>query len=440
MGDTRKKVLNITGDNNGNIFINPHKDPDNLLINNTFKVSHTYNNEGLEDSIQDSNRTGNIFIKDQSDGYFKRFYVNNNEFFIEPMTDGIYNEPVRFIESSNLQTEIETLSTDNTSEGALVFSNIYLANEGIINFLSTETPPHDTSIISGFKVESGELSFKNSGDSSWTALTTSVGGATNLNQLSDVSLSTRVNNQVLLYDSSSSVFRNSNIVISTDTNPILGGNLVVGSFNMIFNNESKGLIDSTGNSIVRISNNNTTDQSYVLFQHSSAETPEIKVEGSSSDIDMVISSKGTGDIDINSSNLDINSSNVNLTSLTNLSFSSGFIQKSINTVNSLSTNIGSPTSLSSSYNIILFNISGNNNNYYATLADGSNGQCLDIIYDTSGSNNTINISFNSKVGTGTGLYNTLTFTTSGQASSLVYLGNLGSRNRWQVLNTGALIN
>jgi hypothetical protein len=439
MGDTRKKVLNITGDNNGNIFINPPKNNDNLIINNTLKVSHTYNEEGLEDIIQDSNRTGNIFIKDQTDGYFKRFYVDNNEFFIEPMTDGIYNEPVRFIESSNLQTEIETLSSDNTSNGALVFSNIYLANDGIINFLTTDEPPHDTTTITGFKVDSGELSFKNSGDGSWTSLTASVGGATNLNQLSDVSLSSRVNNQVLLYDSGSSVFRNSNIIISTDTNPTLGGNLSVGDFNIIFNNSSKGLVDSTSNSIVRINNANTTDQSYLVFQHSIAETPEITVEGNNSNIDMVISSKGSGDIDINSGNLDINSSNINLTSLTNLSFSSGFIQKSINTVSSLSTNNSSPTSLSSSYNIILFNISGNNGTYYATLGNGINGQCIDIIYDTLGNNNTINISFNSKVGTGTGLYDTLTFTTAGQSSSLVYLGDLGSRNRWQVLNTGALI-
>jgi hypothetical protein len=439
MGDTKKEVLNISKNNN-EILITPPNDNNNLIINNTLKVSYTYNEEGLDTFIkQQSNKTGNIFIKDQNDGYFKRLFIDNNEFFLEPLTSGTYNDPIRFIESSNLQSEIEYLSNDNSSNGALVFSNIYLANEGIINFLSTDQPPHDLSNISGFKVDSGELSFKNASDTTWTSLTASVGGATQLNQLSDVSLSTRVNNQVLLYDSNSSVFRNSNIIINTDTNPELGGNLIVGTFNITFNNNSAGLLDSTGNSIVRINNNNTTDQSYLVLQHSSSETPELTVNGISSDIDLVITAKGNGDIDINSSNLDINSSNINLTSLTNLSFSSGFIQKSINTISTISTLSGSPTSISSTYNIVLFNISGNDGIYYSTLDNGINGQCIDIIFDSSGSNNIVNISFNSKIGTGTGLYDNLSFTTPGQSSSLVYLGNLGTRNRWQVLNTGAII-
>jgi hypothetical protein len=428
MGDTNKEDLNITKDNT-NILINPLNNPNNLIINNTLKISHTYNEEGLIDSIQSTNRTGNIFIKDQYDGYFKRFFVDNNEFFLEPLTNGIYNEPVRFIESSNIQSEIEDIT----------FSNLFIANEGIINFLSSTSLPNNTTEITGFKINSGELSFKNFGDVGWTSLTASVGGATTLNQLSDVSLSTRVNNQVLIYDSINSVFRNSNIIVSTDTNPELGGNLTIGVYNLEFNNASKGLIDSTGNSIVRINNANTTDQSYLVLQHSVSETPEITVEGNNVDIDMVISSKGNGDIDINSSNLDINASNVNLTSLTNLSFSSGFIQKSINTVSNLSTNIGTPTAISSSYNIVLLNILGDNGIYYATLDNGINGQGLDIIYDSSGSNNIVNISFSTKVGTGTGLYDTLSYTTPGQGSSLVYLGSLGVRNRWQVLNTGGIV-
>jgi hypothetical protein len=428
--NTNKEVLKISRNNN-NILITPPNDLTNdLTINNTLKVSYTYNEEGLTDTIQEKNRNGNVYIKDQYDGYFKRFFVDNNEFFLEPMTSGVYNDPVRFIETSNLQSEIE----------GTTFSNLFIADEGVINFLSSSSLPNDVSEITGFKIDSGELSFKNAGDAGWTTLNASIGGATTLNQLSDVNLSTRVNNQVLIYDSGSSVFRNSNIVINTDTNPELGGNLVVGSYHLQFNDDSKGLVDSTGNSVVRINDSNTTDTSYLVVKHSTAETPEITVDGDSANIDMVISSKGSGDIDINGANLDINASNVNLTSLTNLSFSSGFIQKSINTVSALSTNDASPTSLSSAYNIVLLNISGDDGIYYATLDNGINGQCLDIIYDSSGSNNTVNISFSSNIGVGTGLYSNIAFSSPGQSSSLVYLGSLGARNRWQVLNTGGLVN
>lgn len=446
MGDTNiynletYKNINNSNISNSNIVITTQaNDKFDIVLNNTFKVSHTYDGEGLTPPIRGINTTGNIFIKDQDDGYFKRFYVDNNEFFLEPLTDGTYYQPVRFIDTSNLQVDIEELSKDDSSDNALVFSNIYLANTAVINFLPTIQHPHDLTVITGFKQEGGELYYKNYGDMVWKPISTVSDGTSYLNDLDDVTLSTRVNNQVLMYDSGSSVFRNSNIVISTDSSPSLGGNLTVGSYNLTFNNDSLGLVDNTGNSIVSISNVNTTDQSRLVLQHSAAESPEITVEGSSSDIDLVISSKGNGDIDINSSNLDINSSNVNLTNLTNLSFSSGFIQKSINTITTLSSSIGSPTTISSGYNIILFNISGDDGNYYATLDNGLSGQAIDIIFDSTGSNNTVNLSFTSKVGTGTGLYDNLSFSTPGQSSSLIYLGSLGSRNRWQVTNTGALV-
>lgn len=408
----------------------PQNSTKHIIINNTLKVSKTSKNEGLVADIDLVNSTGNIFIKDQYDGYFKRFYVDNNEFFIEPMSNGVYNDPIRFVESSNIQSEIEEIA----------FSNLYIAENGVLNFLTSSSFPTNINDIVGFRINSGDLSFKNSGDATWTSLVAAVGGATQLNQLSDVTLSpTLVNNQTLVYDSSTSVFRNSNIVISTDTTPELGGNLTVGSYNLVFNNDSLGLVDNTGNSVVSITDNNTTSNSRLVLQHSSSEAPEITVDGDSADIDLVISSKGNGDIDINSANLDINSTNINLTSLTNLSFSSGFIQKSINTITSLSTDSGIPTPVSSSYNIILLNISGNNGTYYALLDNGINGQSIDIIFETSGTNNIVNLSFTSKVGTGGGLYDTLTFNTAGQGSSMVFLGGLGSRNRWQVLNTGAIV-
>lgn len=435
MGDNQRtniSRLNIFKNSNDDTVITPlpQDSTKHIIINNTLKVSKTSKNEGLDNSLDLTNSTANIFIKDQYDGYFKRLFVNNNEFFIEPLTDGTYYDPVRFVDTSNLQSDIEEIA----------FSNLYIAEDGVLNFLTSSSFPTNINDIVGFKVDSGDLSFKNSGDSVWTSLVAAVGGATQLNQLSDVTLSnTIVNNQTLVYDSSASVFRNSNIVINTDVTPELGGNLTVGSYNLVFNNDSLGLVDNTGNSVVSITDNNTTSNSRLVLQHSSSEAPEITVDGTGSDIDLVISSKGNGDIDINSANLDINSTNINLTSLTNLSFSSGFIQKSINTVTSLSTGSGSPTTVSSSYNIVLFNISGNNGTYYALLDDGINGQSVDIIFETSGTNNTVNLSFTSKVGTGGGLYDILTFNTAGQGSSMVFLGGLGSRNRWQVLNTGAIV-
>lgn len=432
------------------------KNDKKIIINNTLSVTHSHFQNGIDAvPLLSQNANANIAIKDRNDGAFKTLYIDDNDLYIVPSTGGVDSAATHFIRMDGIDTDlIEYVRKDGLSsdlgnitteiDNNMIFSNMYLAEDGIIYLLNSANKPTNVSDTIGFTVQSGNIKFTNFGSSSWTDLGTggNGGGAGELNDLTDVTLSARSNNHILRYDDTTSVFINEKLNISFDTTPTLGGNLsITGSNGLVFDNSSPGLMDNTGNTIVRISDSNTINNAYFELNHNISNMPEITVNGTSADIDFIVSAKGAGDIEMNGSNLELNISNINLNSLTTLNFNSGFVRNAINTLieTGLSTTEVSPTTLNSNYNIILFNISGNNGIYYTLLDDGVNGQGLNIIYETNGSNNTVHVDFNSKFGSGSGLYDRLTFDTAGQGSNMIYLGGLGSRNRWQALNTGGLL-
>ena len=422
--------------------------PNKLIVNNTFSIGKTLIDSGLDNG--NINTTGYIELKDRIDGQFKTIYLEDNDLYL--VTQSYHSNG----EVDGSSTTTSFVREDNGS--AITFGNVNVEYDtGRINFLNSD---NNISIFNaGFKynIATNKIQFKHSSLDSWEDVGSGIGGgATTLNNLTDVIITTPVsNNEILLYSSTTSNFENIAFSINIDATPSLGGNLTVGNYYITFNNISNGIVDETSNSLIRFSSSNSTPNNYFLIQHnlvSSEKIPQLTVDGSSSDIPLEITSKGNGDININCNSGEINftASNVQFDTTNSVQFNSGFIKKNITeyTSGTLSTNSGSPTSMNIATNILTFNISGDNGRYYANLPDGVDGQTMDIFFDfpATNSNNQVEVSFgvNKKVGTGSGLSDKLIFATPGQGASFVYLvfnsGDLSNvRNRWQVINTGAIV-
>ena len=77
--------------------------------------------------------------------------------------------------------------------------------------------------------------------------------------------------------------------------------------------------------------------------------------------------------------------------------------------------------------------------YFANITVGVHGQKLNMIFNNSGSKSiNVLVDFDDdNLITGTGLSRKLNFVGTGQSASLIYLGN--TINKWQILNTGAIV-
>ena len=162
---------------------------------------------------------------------------------------------------------------------------------------------------------------------------------------------------------------------------------------------------------------------------------------------------GGGDIIVTTSNIDINDMsnlnistgqvnlvdvNLNLSANSHISSSLQFLENA-----DLSTNPASPQNITCQSDTVIFDISSNDGRFYAKIANGEQGQNTNLIFDTDGSNNHVEVSFagTGNIGIGTGMGKKLLYTQSGQSTSMMYLQFSGdaSRNRWQVLNTGCQV-
>ena len=133
-------------------------------------------------------------------------------------------------------------------------------------------------------------------EGSWIDITSST-GVSNLNGLTDVTLTSVADKQLLVYNSSTSKFENETNITLPGTLD-LGGNLTVGSNYLKFNN-SHGLVDSVGNEIINLKGNTTDkgDVNYIQIENAgSGGEPKLKTYGSDSSIGLDIESKGEGDI------------------------------------------------------------------------------------------------------------------------------------------------
>ena len=413
----------------------------NLIVNNTLFIPLTKNNNNLS-----GNENTLIALKDRTDGKFKSLIIENNDLYIHPADittkslAEITSEKKLILRQDDLENEINKIAGD------LEFSNIHIARTGgYINFFSSNIDLNSQIVDAGFRVNSGgSLQFKNVGGS-WTNVGTGGGGG--LNGIID------------------------------DTTPQLGGTLDTNSQDISFTtnsdlllaagNTNLQIVDNTSNVIVKFNDSNTSGNHIVLTKRnlSGSIMPEITVDGDTN-VDLRLKTRGSGDLYLDTNgasgggDIIVSTSNIDINDMSNLNISTGrvnLIDVNLNlTANShissslqflenadLSTNPASPQNITCRSDTVIFDISGNNGNFYAEIANGSQGQNTNLIFDTAGNNNRVEVTFagTGNVGVGTGMGNKLIYTQSGQSTSMMYLQFSGdaSRNRWQVLNTGCIV-
>ena len=154
----------------------------------------------------------------------------------------------------------------------------------------------------------------------------------------------------------------------------------------------------------------------------------------SADIGVSVNTKGAGDITLNASNGNIYN---NADSL----IISGFVQNSIyRSSNKPGGYIPNTTwNVPITNDTILFNFGSNTSagTYWANVSAGIDGQKLNLIFNNK-SSNVISVLADFGINgllVGTGYSNGLVFETTGQSTSLIYLGD--DIDAWQVLNTGS---
>ena len=293
----------------------------------------------------------------------------------------------------------------------------------------------------------------------YTAIPTtfSSGNATYFHQLRDTDIDTAntTTKPYLKYNGLGNIV-NIALDIADDTSPALGGNLDVSSNHIKFTN-NYGFLDSTGNLAVKFNGSNS-GVNHLLIKARRLDTgtnvAEITSDGVDASSDIYIHPKGSGDLDLETASggtIYLNTGSLEVNNATGVSFNSGYIKTSLAYYysNALSTTSGSRTTIPSTSDIIVYQITGNNGRYYTKLDAGVSGQHINFIYETNGVNNAVNMTFinginGANVGIGTGLTSQMNFSTAGQSTQLVYLAfggpydasNIVARSRWQVLNTG----
>jgi hypothetical protein len=244
--------------------------------------------------------------------------------------------------------------------------------------------------------------------------------------------------------------------IVDDSVPQLGGDLACATSNIGFTDGFGITSNAPGsNLIVAFSNPAALGDNHLVITKtlvSGDVRPTITVAGLDANISTVLRTKGSGNLHIDLDDGVSATAGSLLLDVSSLAFNTGSLVSSITEYADagLSTNPVSPEPIQAENGVLLFNISANNIMYYAKLDAGISGQNLNIIFEASGSNSSVNLSFynntwspsTANVGVGTGLATNLIFNTPGQAASLVYLdiypvGDPNERrNRWQATTTG----
>lgn len=439
----------------------------NININNTFEISYTKD-------VKEFNNVNNASIRllDRSDSIFKSLYLESNDLYLVPCdvsgSDTVeYKTPVKLIREDDLETILNNITNP------IVYSNIIVDDPGTIRFTRRDSNGDVisntlTSTLIGFRQNNGIIQFRNESYADWVNLSQNGNGngAGTFYELSDVTFQksdANVGDYIKLDENKELVNTTLNIV--DDTTPQLGGNLYMNTSNIIFDTNG-GLFDATGNLSIKISNDTSnSNPNYLEIKKGKNSGDEDIIElrsesTSGTNANFKISTRGSGDLDIDliedsstKGDFIVRANEFNLADIDAFTMSTGKFIGSLNLVVLSLTTAGSTEETAKQVNtstetIVLQN-DDDNTDYYIYIDSGISGQKLNIIYESTGVNNSVIILFrdgiNSRyVGIGTGLGNKLIFTSSGQSSCLQYLemyssGPNISRNRWQILNTGCLI-
>jgi hypothetical protein len=438
-------------------------DKSNIVINNTLGVNFT---DPKIEYNEVTNSNAGIFIKDRTDGIFKDLYVEDNDLYIVPKTYDSVGDAVTV--SSPVQIlrydEFETILSGDANE--LSYGNVNIKNGYYVRFLETDDVDTDTSFIA-FRQENGKIEYRNKTDSSWQLLSAGGGGGvSNFYDLQDVDIM-KVNTQTYEYIkfNGTNELINSNLSISDDNTPALGGELDTTGFDIKFSGDSS-IIDSTGNTAIQVvATDSNTNFLSIRKERNSSDEDVVNLHADSSintNANMRISTRGSGDLEIDlndetdttKGDFIVKAAEFSLPDVDLFNMSTGKFVSSLDfkvlSDGGYSTDELNPTSIDMDAETIVLQINGNGNTYYLSLTDGLSGQKGNIVFETEGTGNSVVLTFKTSggvdknVGTGTGLANKMIFATAGQSAMLQYYEFSGfassySRNRWQILNTGCAV-
>ena len=406
----------------------------NITINNTVKITKS----AYQTNSASDNSDAAILLKDinsSGQGAFYPLNVDSSEY----STPYLYFNSNIIIDSSNLLNELETILATYPLET----SNIIITG-GYINFWNGTIPNSNVGSSGvGFRYSSNNtVQFKNY-NTDWIDLV-DITTHDEFRELIDVDVYSNplLNNQYIIYDATSNLFVNANLAIINDTSPTLGGNLAIGNNSLFFGTNPTNLYYSNSSSgvtnpLVQLHNNTSYTGVSNYLQVANADNgnnPMITALGVSTDIGININTKGAGDITLNATSGNIYNNADSLVV-------SGFMRNSIYKTSAKPGGYLPSTTwnIPLTNDIILFDFSNSTTSgtYWANVSAGIDGQKLNLIFNNKSSNV---VSVLADFGTdgvlvGTGYSNGLVFETTGQSTSLVYLGD--GIDAWQVLNTGS---
>lgn len=406
----------------------------NITINNSVKITKSANKTN---SVSD-NASAAILLKDinsSGQGAFYPLKVDSQEY----STPYLYFNSNIIIDSSNLLNVLEDILTVHPLET----SNLIITG-GYINFWNG-TIPNSNLGNSGVGLRysgNNTVQFKNY-DTDWIDLV-DITKHDQFSELIDVDVYSNPlqNNQYIIYNATSNLFVNANLAIINDTSPTLGGNLAIGNNSLYFGTNPTNLyyrnsINGITNPLIQLTNNTSYTGVANYLQLANADNginPMITAIGISTDIGVNVNTKGAGDITLNATNGNIYNNADSLVV-------SGFVQNSIYRTSTKSGGYTPSTTwnIPITNDIILFDfsISSASGTYWANVSAGIDGQKLNLIFNNKSSNAiSVLADFTTNgILVGSGYNNGLLFETTGQSTSLVYLGD--GINAWQVLNTGS---
>jgi len=407
-------------------------DPFNTLtLNNTIKIPHT----PLLTNNNTDNTLAGLYLKDvssNSNGTFYPMSVNSNS-----GTPQFYFNSNTIITDGNLLNEFENIS----AQYPIDFSNI-VVNGGYINFTNGSQPNSNIGPTGvGLRYSTNnKVQFKDFG-TDWIDLV-DITNHDQFSELVDVDVYTNPlqNNQYITYNASRALFVNSNLAISNDKNPTLGGNLNVDNYDLLTTDKIFNIVDNNNVNLISLQSSTTVTNSgnYIeIINADSGYYPTITCNGAVDvDINLALNTKGAGDLILNAQlgNVVVNADTINV---------SGYM---VNSIYRTSNKDGgylpqTPWNVPTSSDTVLFNFNNSNvaGTYWANVGVGVDGEKLNLIFNNSGTQNIdLLVNFGSdNLICGTGFVNGLRFESTGQSSMLIYLGE--DLQKWQILNTGAAI-
>jgi hypothetical protein len=405
----------------------------NVTINYTVKIPHT---EETTNNIAD-NANACILLKDSysiaNNGYGEFYPLKVSSYHGNPE---LYFNSNLVIDSFNILNELENILINVP----LDLSNIIITG-GYINFFNGSIPNTNQGPNGvGLRYSSNNtVQFKDNGGD-WMDIS-GVSGINKFRELIDVDVYTTPlqNNQYIIYNAGSNLFVNSNLAIYNDPNPALSNDLLIGPHSLVYSSNTSNIIfdDTTiRNPLLSLVNHTTSTGIGNYLEINNADSggdPAIICKGTDTNIGLDITMKGSGDIRLNASTGNIYTNSDSLVI-------SGFMKNSVYRTSSKVGGYLPDTTWNIPINtdMIVFDfvnasVSGT---YWANVSAGIDGQKLNLIFNNKGSNViSVLADFGSNgIIVGTGYSNGLVFDTTGQSTSLVYLGY--GIDAWQVLNTG----